>query len=77
MATVERVRRLDDTYAHTCVATAALAGQTSSARAGSPPEENIQDVPVGLAGIHGGKNHLTQPLRHDPHRQSVRSQAAR
>ena len=36
-----------------------LAGRTSSARTGSPPEENIQDVPAGPAGTHGGKNNLT------------------
>ena len=36
-----------------------LVGQTSSARAGSPPEENIQDVPAGPSRTHGGKNHLT------------------
>ena len=34
---------------------ASLAGQASSARAGSPPEEDIQDVSTGPAGTHGGK----------------------
>ena len=34
---------------------ASLAGQASSAKAGSPLEENVQDILAGFAGTHGGK----------------------